>query len=158
MEYIYLYNNKFSALNPRMFSHLKNLKYLWLENNTCIDKNYYSVPSMVEVEKELASCGVGYSVREPIQAILDRHDKRFESLENQLITINGKFESIEGMISEKFASLQNQLEERAKKVDRELEQVSELFAYVYQGNKQNAAEIKKVNEKVDKILEMLTSK
>jgi hypothetical protein len=29
---------------------------------------------------------------------------------------------------------------------------------VYQGNKQNAAEIKKVNEKVDKILEMLTSK
>jgi hypothetical protein len=57
------------------------------------------------------------------------------SIENQLKTID-----------EKFANLQNQLEERAKKVDQELEQVSELFAYVYQGNKENAAEIKDIKK------------
>ncbi len=157
MKYVYLDGNKFSALHPRMFSHLTKLNFLWLENNTCIDKNFYNKP-LKEIELELANCGVGYTIREPIQTILDRHDKRFDSLENHFKTIDGKFESIEGKINEKFASLQTQLAEREKKVDRELEQVSELFAYVYQGNKQNSAEIKDIKKTVDKILEMLTSK
>jgi archaellum component FlaC len=153
LEYIYLWNNKFSALHPQMFSHLTNLKLLWLENNTCVDKNYYSAPSMAEVEKELANCGVGYTTE-----LENRQENRFVSIENQLKTIDGKFESIEGTINEKFASLQTRLAEREKKVDLELEQVSELFAFVYQRNKENTDEIREIKKSVDNILELLTRK
>ncbi len=153
MEYIYLWKNKFSALHPQMFSHLTNVKFLWLENNTCVDKNYYSVPSMAEVEKELAMCGIGYTTE-----LENRKENRFVSIENQLKIIDGKFESIKETINEKFTSLQTQLEEREKKVDRELGQVSELFALVYQRNKENTDEIREIKKTVDNILEMLSRK
>jgi archaellum component FlaC len=158
LEKVILKHNKFSVLHPQMFSHLANINYLWLENNTCVDKNYYSVPSMAEVEKELTMCGIGYTFGEQLPIVLNRHERKIESIENQLKKIDGRFESIDQTINDKFASLQTQLEERAKKVDQELEQVSELFAYVYQGNKQNSAEIREIKKTVDNILEMLSRK
>jgi TolA-binding protein len=102
---------------------------------------------LAAIAEELRSCGTGYTFGDQLQNLQNRNERKFESIENQLKTIDGK-----------FSSLQTQLAEREKKVDRELEQVSELFAYVYQGNKQNAAEIKDIKKTVDKILEILTSK
>jgi hypothetical protein len=128
-------------MHPRMFSHLTELIDLDLRKNTCIDKRLNPVTSLAAVEKELMTCGANYPVS--LTDLLDlekRHESKFESIENQLKTIKEK------------------LEEREKEVDRELEQVSELFAYVYQGNKQNAADIKEIKKTVDKILEMLTGK
>jgi hypothetical protein len=108
---------------------------------------------MAEVEKELANCGIGYTTE-----LENRQENRFVSIENQLKTIDGKFESIKETINEKFASLQTRLAEREKKVDRELGQVSELFALVYQRNKENTNEIRGIKKTVDNILEMLSRK
>jgi archaellum component FlaC len=108
---------------------------------------------MAEVEKELAMCGIGYTTE-----LENRKENRFVSIENQLKIIDGKFESIKETINEKFTSLQTQLEEREKKVDRELGQVSELFALVYQRNKENTDEIREIKKTVDNILEMLSRK
>jgi hypothetical protein len=124
-----------------MFAHLTKLEDLLLVHNSCIDKNFNPVTSLAAVEKELMTCGANYPVSlTDLLYVQSQHESKFESIENQLKIINEK------------------LEEREKKVDRELEQVSELFAYVYQGNKQNAAEIKEIKKTVDKILEMLTGK
>jgi septal ring factor EnvC (AmiA/AmiB activator) len=130
-----------------MFAHLTGLRDLWLSFNTCIDEYFLPVISSAAVEKELMTCGTGYALTEQQQNLQNRHERKFESIENQLKTID-----------EKFESLQTQLAEREKKVDRELEQVSELFAYVYQANKENTAEIREMKKTVDKILEMLSSK
>jgi hypothetical protein len=136
LKQIYLDNNNLHALHPRMFAHLAKLNRLHLGDNICVNKNFYPVTSLALIEKELAACASDYC------------DSGNGSIDGNALEV----------ISEKFASLQTKLEEREKKVDQELEQVSELFAHVYQGNKENTAEIKKINEKVDKIVEILTSK
>ncbi len=136
LKQIFLDNNNLHALHPRMFAHLAKLNRLHLSDNICVNKNFNPVTSLAEIEKELAACATDYC------------DSGNGSIDGNALE----------MISEKFASLQTKLEEREKKVDQELEQVSELFAHVYQGNKENTAEIKKINEKVDKIVEILTSK
>ncbi len=124
-----------------MFSHLNNLNYLDLRGNACIDRRFTPVTSLAIVEQELKACGVNYPVSlTDLLYVQSQHESKLESIENQLKTINEKSE------------------ERENKFDRELEQVSELFAYVYQGNKQNAAEIKEIKKTVDKILEILTTK
>jgi Leucine-rich repeat (LRR) protein len=146
LTHIRLSGNKLSSLHPKMFAHLTDLRDLWLSFNTCIDKYFLPVTSSAAVEKELMTCGTGYALTEQLQNLQNRHERKFESIENQLKTID-----------EKFSSLQTQLTEREKKVDRELEQVSELFAYVYQGNKENSAEIIDIKKTADQILEILSS-
>jgi hypothetical protein len=141
LRQITLHKNKLRALHPKTFSSFGNSEHLDLTNNICIDWIFSPVTSMAAIEKKLAACGANYPVFLPdLLDLENRHERKFESIENQLKIIIEK------------------LDEREKKVDRELEQVSELFAYVYQGNKQNSAEIKEINKKVDEILEMLTSK
>jgi hypothetical protein len=109
-----------------MFAHLDGLEALSLFGKTCVDKWFIldNNTSLAAIEEELRSCGTGYTFGDQLQNLQNRNERKFEFIGNQLGTIDGK-----------FSSLQTQLEEREKKVDRELEQVSELFAYVYQGNK-----------------------
>jgi hypothetical protein len=97
LTYIGLHQNKLTSLHPQMFAHLSVLTNLDLEGNTCIDKNFSPVTSLTAVEKELMICGAKYlvSATELLDS-LSRHERKFESIENQLKTIGGT-------IDEKFA-------------------------------------------------------
>ncbi len=139
MKRIWLYGNKISAMHPRMFSHLTKLNDLYLNSNTCIDKWFDPVTSLAAIEKELATCGAGYALTE-LPNLQNRHERKFESIENQLKTMNGKSE------------------EREKKVDRKFELLTELFYNVDERNEENAAEIKEIKKMVGKIWDMLNTK
>ncbi len=97
--------------------------------------------SLAAVENELATCGANYPVSLPdLLDLQNRHERKFESIENQLKIMNGKSEETE------------------KKVDRKFELLTELFYNVDERNEENAAEIKEIKKMVQKIWDMLNSK
>ncbi len=60
LETISLHENLLHALHPRMFSHLDNLKALFLTGNNCIDEDFFPYPSKATIEDELMDCGDNY--------------------------------------------------------------------------------------------------
>jgi hypothetical protein len=62
LKELHLGYNKLNALSNTMFSHLKHLNLLFLGHNNCISKdipeNAYS--KIIEIEKDLLSCGISY--------------------------------------------------------------------------------------------------
>jgi hypothetical protein len=113
-----------------MFSHLTNLYSLDLRGNSCTNKDF---SSLATIENELGACGTGYDLTEQLQILQNRHEEKFESINEKL-------------------------EEREKKVDRKLELLTELFYNVDERNEENANEIKEIKKTVDKIWDMLNTK
>jgi hypothetical protein len=79
---ISLWNNKISALDPKMFSHLRKLNRLLLTGNSCISENFDPVYEMATVEGKLAECGAGYALWEQRNSGKKLSDIIYQNQEN----------------------------------------------------------------------------
>jgi type I site-specific restriction-modification system R (restriction) subunit len=137
---ILLFRNKLSALHPKMFSHLTNLKYLHILSNPCISKNFDENPSKIEIERELAACGAGYKKHEQenlgarfeeIETIVDEKfeflkelfERNQETCENQIKIIGGKF----GNLEKRFEEMQKKFDEHNEENAGEMREIKRML-------------------------------
>jgi hypothetical protein len=131
---VYLHNNKFTALHPKMVSHLSNLNHLSLSGNLCINRDFGNSPSKATIESELINCGHNYLI------------SAIELLDS------------ENSIDEKFNSFEKRLEEKEKKFERKFELITDLFYHLDERNEGNSKQIEEIKHMVDKIFDMLSRK
>lgn len=58
LEGIYLHNNNISAISPHLFDNLDELKFLFLNGNHCINKDFvnFNIANNVNIKRDLNNC------------------------------------------------------------------------------------------------------
>ncbi len=175
LKTIWLFNNKLSAVHPKMFSHLSNLKHLDFHWNTCIDELFESYPSKATIENELVGCGAGYAVLEQQNSVktrfeetknledgekkVDHHQEKkiSEKLENLQNSIYKKLETLDGKFQIIFGKLEHSESAIAGKLENLTTRFGELEKKFDERNEENAKNVREIKRMMERVLAMKIS-
>lgn len=179
LRILYLHNNKLSALEPKMFSHL-TLHDLYLDGNICVDKGFdRRSMSVTTIENVLAECGDEYtytttkllklenaisqklgSVEKTISGKLATHleemerntEDKSENLETAFNEIKKTFEHNQETISGKFEMIGKSMETNNGNLATRFEEMEKKFDEL---KEENAKEVREIKKMMDRIIEMV---